>query len=180
MPWRPCIVLHKSCRVCTACSCLQHRVGSHDVHWLNSKWNIGNWDLYLNETLLSVGYCHICQPIGELFTQYSKVYDGHGVLSEMRIKQVLIHEAQRFSGDGVWDGLWQLAAVTNVIEQPVQVMYPLHLCCCVTFNHIFMPHDTILRSRHPITLMWTTLKCLPSVRDIQQHHLVHFVLLIQL
>ena len=83
----------------------------------------------MNETLLSVGCCHVCQPVGELFAQYSKVYDGCSVLSEMRIKQVLIYEVQRFSGDGMWGGLWQLAAVANFVEQPVQVVYPSHLCC---------------------------------------------------
>ncbi len=106
-------------------NCLCHAVslavfGSEEFHV--TIWSlivielIGNQHLYLNKILLSVGCCHICQPMGELFTQYSEVYNGHSVLSEMRIKQVLIHEVQRFLGDGVWGGLWQLAAVANVIE----------------------------------------------------------------
>ncbi len=78
-------------------------------------------------------------------------------IQQCDLDAILEAESLYISGMGKWAGLYEIAALTNVVHRPVQMVYPEHalLIRRGAFNRTFMPWIVSCHSHIPLHLMWT-------------------------
>ena len=134
-----------------------------------------NRERYLNSDYLALGCRRPHKKMHMVFAQYTEVYRSDIHLDDTSCGELFVLDAQRFRLPGSWGGLWQLAALANIAQRPVRVIYPSHLRCWTDFDRDFMPWDEALRCRRPILLMWTATIRSGPIKQLRQSDFCHFV-----
>ncbi|WAR17806.1 VRTN-like protein, partial [Mya arenaria] len=115
---------------------------------------IKNQDKYLLDEYLQDGN----QPmhIAKRYAMYSDNYNGEK-LTDCAIRKLFENEVLNIRRGGVYMGIWQIAALANVLSRPVYSVYPTHGGHTVRsdLNRTFHPFNPSALA--PVYVMWTNL-----------------------
>ncbi len=104
------------------------------------------------------GFAHRSGSVSRAIAEQSATFNGLADTRNVIVNDILHAEILENTVDGAWCGLWQVAALANVLKCPVVLVYPKKGAggAHPELHRTFVPHEKKFRSREPIYIQWSS------------------------
>jgi hypothetical protein len=132
-------------------------------------------DTYLNNDFLSRGCVQDCQKhFIKIYAQYSDMYVPGMLLDERTIEFIFKMETLKIRLDKSFMGIWQIHALSSVLNTPVFSIYPKlgNPRVRLDLNRVVLPRNYSNSEINPVYIFWTSTRS-----DMNSQHWIpnHFV-----